>query len=63
MIERRGHRAAYSRAGAEHLDVIARMACGAQAHFRSPRVAGLSGPSHVMLYGSEATLRFEKGNL
>ena len=47
----------------DHLDVIARMACGAQAHFRSTRVAGLAGPSHVMLYGSEATLRFESGRL
>ena len=47
----------------DHLDVIARMACGAQAHFRSTRVAGLSGPSHAVLYGSEATLRFENGGL
>ncbi len=47
----------------DHLDVIARMACGAQAHFRSTRVAGLSAPSHAVLYGSEATLRFENGHL
>ncbi len=47
----------------DHLDVIARMACGAQAHFRSTRVAGFSPPSHAVLYGSEATLRFEKGRL
>ena len=47
----------------DHLDVVARMACGAQAHFRSTRIAGLSGPSHAVLYGSEATLRFEKGQL
>jgi predicted dehydrogenase len=47
----------------DHLDVIARMACGAQAHFRSTRVAGLAAPSHVVLYGSEATLRFEGGRL
>jgi predicted dehydrogenase len=47
----------------DHLDVVARMACGAQAHFRSTRVAGLSGPSHAVLYGSEATLRFENGRL
>ncbi len=48
---------------ADHLDVIARMVCGAQAHFRSTRVAGLTGPSHAVLYGSEATLRFENGRL
>ncbi len=47
----------------DHLDVIARMACGAQAHFRSSRVAGLTDPSHAVLYGSEATLRFENGRL
>ena len=47
----------------DHLDVIARMACGAQAHFRSTRVAGLTGPSHAVLYGSAATLRFEGGRL
>ncbi len=47
----------------DHLDVIARMACGAQAHFRSTRVAGLAAPSHAVLYGSEATLRFESGRL
>ncbi len=47
----------------DHLDVIARMACGAQAHFRSTRVAGLTDPSHAVLYGSEATLRFENGRL
>ena len=47
----------------DHLDVVARMACGAQAHFRSTRIAGLTGPSHAVLYGSEATLRFETGRL
>ncbi len=47
----------------DHLDVVARMACGAQAHFRSTRIAGLSGPSHAVLYGSEGTLRFENGQL
>lgn len=47
----------------DHLDVIARMACGAQAHFRSSRVTGLSAPSHAVLYGSEGTLRFEGGRL
>ena len=40
----------------DHLDVVARMACGAQAHFRSTRIAGLTGPSHAVLYGSDAIL-------
>ena len=47
----------------EHIDVIADMACGAQAHFCSTRVAGLAGPSGCRLYGSDGTLRFEEGRL
>ncbi len=47
----------------EHLDVIADMACGAQAHFRSSRVAGHAGPSGCRLYGSEGTLAFTEGRL
>jgi predicted dehydrogenase len=47
----------------EHIDVIADMACGAQAHFCSTRVAGHAGPSGCRLYGSEGTLCFEKGLL
>jgi predicted dehydrogenase len=30
---------------------------------RSTRIAGLSGPSHAVLYGRDATLRFENGRL
>jgi predicted dehydrogenase len=47
----------------EHVDVIADMACGAQAHFCSTRVAGHAGPSGCRLYGSDGTLRFEEGRL
>lgn len=47
----------------EHVNVIADMACGAQAHFCSTRVAGHAGPSGCHLYGSEGTLRFEEGRL
>jgi predicted dehydrogenase len=47
----------------EHLDVLADMACGAQAHFCSTRAAGHTGPSGCRLYGSEGTLRFEDGKL
>jgi predicted dehydrogenase len=47
----------------EHVDVIADMACGAQAHFCSTRVAGHAGPSGCRLYGSDGTLRFEDGRL
>jgi predicted dehydrogenase len=47
----------------EHIDVIADMACGAQAHFCSTRVAGHAGSSGCRLYGSEGTLCFEDGKL
>jgi len=47
----------------EHVDVIAALACGAQAQFCSTRVAGHAGPSRACLYGSEGTLRFEGGKL
>jgi predicted dehydrogenase len=47
----------------DHVDVIADMACGAQAHFCSTRAAGHIGPSGCSLYGSEGTLRFVGGKL
>ena len=40
----------------EHLDVVADMACGAQAHFRHSKVAGLAGPREAWIFGSEGTL-------
>jgi predicted dehydrogenase/GNAT superfamily N-acetyltransferase len=42
----------------EHLDVIADMACGAQAHVQISQAAGLAGPREAWLFGSEGTLRF-----
>jgi len=42
----------------EHLDVVADMACGAQAHFQISSVTGLSGSPEVFLFGSDGTLRF-----
>jgi len=47
----------------EHLDVIADMACGAQAHFRISNVAGLAGPAEAWLFGSAGTLRFAENRL
>jgi predicted dehydrogenase len=47
----------------EHLDVIADMACGAQAHFQISAVTGLRGPSEAWLFGSAGTLRFAEGQL
>ena len=47
----------------DHLDVLARMSCGAQAHFCISQVTGLSGPARAVLYGSEATIRFQDNKL
>ncbi|MBI4552682.1 MAG: Gfo/Idh/MocA family oxidoreductase [Candidatus Latescibacteria bacterium] len=41
----------------EHLDVIAEMACGAQAHFLISSVAGLVNTNEVLLFGSAGVLR------
>jgi predicted dehydrogenase len=46
----------------DHVDVVARMACGAQAHFQVSAVAGLVG-SEALLFGSEGTLRFAANKL
>jgi predicted dehydrogenase len=47
----------------EHVDVIADMACGAQAHLQFSAVTGLAGPSEAFLFGSEGTLRFANNTL
>jgi predicted dehydrogenase len=47
----------------EHLDVIADMACGAQAHFCISQVAGLAGAREAFLFGSRGTLRFAENKL
>lgn len=40
----------------DHLDIVADMVCGAQAHFQISKVAGLSGKDGVFLFGSTGTL-------
>jgi predicted dehydrogenase len=47
----------------EHLDVIADMACGAQAHIQLSNVTGLAGASEAWLFGSAGTLRFFENKL
>lgn len=47
----------------EHLDVIADLACGAQAHFQISAVTGHAGPAAISVFGSEGTLRFVEGAL
>lgn len=45
----------------EHLDVVAPMTCGAQAHFQISAVTGHAGEPEVWLFGSEATLCYRGG--
>ena len=47
----------------EHIDILADMACGAQAHIQISSVTGLGGVNEAILYGSEGTLRFSGGQL
>ena len=47
----------------EHVDVIADMACGAQAHFQISNVGGLAGAPEAYLFGSKGTLRFSQDKL
>lgn len=41
----------------EHLDVIADMVCGAQAHIQISSVTGLAGANEFYIYGSQGTLK------
>ena len=42
----------------DHIDVIADLACGGQAHIQVSSVTGFGEPSSATIYGSEGTLRF-----
>jgi predicted dehydrogenase len=43
----------------DHVDVLAQLACGAQAHFQMSGAMGHSGPNGVWLFGSQGTLHFD----
>lgn len=47
----------------EHVDVVADLACGAQAHFGISSVTGLAGPPEASLFGSAGTLRWSGDKL
>jgi predicted dehydrogenase len=47
----------------EHVDIVARLACGAQASMQFSSVTGLAGPAEVWLFGSAGVLRFSEGRL
>jgi predicted dehydrogenase len=42
----------------DHIDVVAEMDCGAQAHFQISGVTGFAPPSAAWLFGSEGTLLY-----
>ncbi len=47
----------------DHVDVLAELDCGAQAHFRFSEIMGFAEPdSGARLYGSEGTLVLDPGN-
>jgi predicted dehydrogenase len=47
----------------DHVDVLADLACGAQAHFQISGVTGLAGAPEAFLFGDKATLRFSESRL
>jgi predicted dehydrogenase len=47
----------------EHVDVVAELACGAQAHFQISAVTGLAGETGAFLFGSDGTLRVANNRL
>lgn len=47
----------------DHVDILAEMACGAQAHLRFSSITGLAPGNEVWLFGSEGTLRINLSNL
>ncbi len=44
----------------DHVDVLCRLANGAQAHLQFSAAAGLSGDNEVWLYGSEGTIKVDQ---
>ncbi len=47
----------------DHLDVVADMACGAQAHFQFSNVSGIIASSRATLFGADGVLQLDGGNL
>lgn len=47
----------------DHIDILADLACGAQAHIQVSSVTGLAGPPSATLYGREGTLSFVENKL
>lgn len=47
----------------DHVEILAELACGAQANLVFSSVTGLAGPAEVWLFGSAGTLRFSENRL
>ncbi len=47
----------------DHLDVVAHLACGAQAHMQLSSVTGVGGTTEAYLFGTDGTLKFAGGKL
>ena len=47
----------------DHIDVIADLAIGAQAHFQVSGITGHSGGSEAFIFGSDGTIRFADGKI
>lgn len=47
----------------DHLEVTAKMDCGALAHYTISRVCGFAGQPAMSIYGSDGTIRFSKDTL
>lgn len=47
----------------DHMDILADLACGGQAHIQVSSVTGFGGPPGATIYGSEGTLHFSQGVL
>ena len=47
----------------EHINVMADLACGAQAHIQVSNITGLGGVTEAVLFGSQGTLRFANNKL
>lgn len=47
----------------DHIDIVADLACGGQAHIQVSSVTGFAAPPSATIYGSEGTLHFSEGTL
>ncbi len=47
----------------DHVDVVAELWCGAQAHIQISAVTGMAGASEAWIFGTEGTVRFVDGRL